>query len=99
MTKCPVDIRSEVLSSVLLVGGGSMIPGMHQRLKWEVQALATESLSCLSQFNYILPDFAGNIVSWVGASLYSSLHVPNNSFKVERQSFFDNGKVQDWSQR
>ncbi|TPX42618.1 hypothetical protein SeMB42_g05056 [Synchytrium endobioticum] len=85
LLKCSSDIRSEVVRNVLVIGGTSSLSGFRQRLYNEVGILK--------------PNFPPNTVSWVGASLVSSLKLPFTEFS---QDDFRNGgasmsMIPDWS--
>jgi hypothetical protein len=74
--KCPIDLRREIISHIVIVGGGSMLPGMRSRFIEEMRALIFDDvhLTKASVFDAAWapePMFAGNIMQWVGGSIIS----------------------------
>jgi actin-related protein len=53
VSKCDVDARKELLSNILLVGGGSMIDGIGPRLQYELQQLLPLSMKVINDLKFI----------------------------------------------
>jgi actin-related protein len=64
--KFDVNIRKCLYSNVILAGGTSLLPGLADRLKKEIQKLSTEII------NIILPEDR-KYSSWIGGSILASL--------------------------
>jgi len=79
LIKCAPDIRAELASSILLVGGASMIPGFKKRLINEISHLiqvspSYEALKGLQQsFRFVESMFGPNYLGWLGGSIIGSL--------------------------
>ena len=82
--RCPRDVRRTITSHVLVVGGGSMLPGFCRRLGEEVRLLAEQR----ARYHDLTPVVAEshmcivndtlcprNIALWVGGSLMAVLQV------------------------
>jgi hypothetical protein len=94
LDKCPVDCRRAVASQLVVVGGGSMIPGVR---KWLHQKICTISQHAASPFSSLagcvleslwVPEswFAGNVLPWVGGSVLSSVE-HSAALAISRDSF------------
>jgi len=66
--KCDVDIRKELLSNIIVVGGGATIDGMTQRLIYELNEIVTSNYKAraVSQLNIEKINS-----SWIGGSILS----------------------------
>ncbi len=65
--KCDPDIRKDLYKNIILSGRSTMFPGIAERLKKELQALAPQGM----EINIIAsPD--RNILSWKGGSILAS---------------------------
>jgi len=75
LAKCAPDIRAELASSILLVGGASMLPGFKTRLLNEISHLIQvsspySSLQGLQQsFGFVESMFGPNYLGWLGVQL------------------------------
>mmetsp|Transcript_58844 Transcript_58844/g.118174 ORF Transcript_58844/g.118174 Transcript_58844/m.118174 type:complete len:461 (+) Transcript_58844:115-1497(+) len=79
LSNCAIDVRRAVSGHVVLVGGGSLVPGMRQRLEQEIRTMVNDSdrhplARCVSESLWIANSpFPGNILTWVGGSVLSSV--------------------------
>ena len=66
-----VDLRKELLASIVLTGGGSMLPNMRERLEREVSALApgVAKVKVISSLTSVERRFS----TWIGCSILASL--------------------------
>ncbi|KAJ3182476.1 Actin- protein 10 [Gaertneriomyces sp. JEL0708] len=101
LLKCPTDIRPTLVSSVLLIGGTSMLPGFASRLHNEIlhtmedppqyqklRRLSPKVKLCQSVFK-------GNCAAWVGASLVGVLKIGGQN--VTKEEYLMNGQLPDWA--
>ena len=65
---CDVDCRKEVLNNIMLVGGGSLIDGVQQRLQSELKSVFPESVKV--KVTSQLPLERTN-AAWIGGSILS----------------------------
>jgi actin-related protein len=65
---CDVDCRKEIMSNVMLVGGGSLIDGMQQRLTDELKAVFPDNIKVKTSVQ--LPLERTN-AAWTGGSILS----------------------------
>lgn len=65
---CDVDCRKEVLNNIMLVGGGSLIDGVQQRLQAELKSVFPESVKV--KVSVQLPLERSN-AAWIGGSILS----------------------------
>ena len=70
---CHADIRQELLSNVVLAGGGSSLPGLASRLQKEVEKelLGRRDLAAGMHVQVLAPP-GGDLKAWEGASLLAS---------------------------
>jgi actin-related protein len=66
--KCDVDIRRDLYSNIVMSGGSTMFPGIADRMKKEVTALAPNSMS----IKIVAPPERKYSV-WIGGSILASL--------------------------
>jgi actin len=66
--KCDVDIRRDLYSNIVMSGGTTMFPGIADRMKKEVTALAPNSMS----IKIVAPPERKYSV-WIGGSILASL--------------------------
>lgn len=66
LSYCDVDSRRELLSSIVLVGGGSLISGLPQRLQKEIEELLPLSLRPKL---LVRPAIERRFSSWIGGSV------------------------------
>ena len=66
-----VDLRKELLASIVLTGGGSMLPNIRERLEREVSALApgVAKVKVISSLTSVERRFS----TWIGGSILASL--------------------------
>jgi len=66
--KCDIDIRKDLYQNIVLSGGSTMFPGIDERLKKEIQALAPAAV----KVKIVAPPERKYSV-WIGGSILSSL--------------------------
>lgn len=83
--KCDVDIRKNLYSNIVLSGGTTMYPGISERLRKEVSALAPS----LVQVKVISPPERKYSV-WIGGSILASLSTFQTMW-ISKQEFLTDG--------
>lgn len=70
LSTCPAEVRKDLSHHIVLTGGGSLLEGLPERLKWEVMALIPQAFK-----PRILPASPSErqYGSWIGASILASL--------------------------
>ena len=66
--KCDIDIRKDLYANIILSGGTSLLPGLADRLKKELTALAPSKIEIET---ITLPH--RNYAPWIGGSIFASL--------------------------
>ena len=66
--RCDIDIRKDLNCNIVLAGGGSMLPGLRERLQLDVESL-TPGNGKIS----VLANPERKYASWLGGSVLSSL--------------------------
>lgn len=66
--KCDIDIRTNLYSNMVIAGGSTMYPGIVDRVKKEINALAPSSIKCK-----IIAPPERRYSAWIGGSIFSSL--------------------------
>ncbi|KAJ3321489.1 Actin- protein 3B [Boothiomyces sp. JEL0866] len=98
--KCPTDIRSDICSNIVLVGGTSMFTLLGTRLHLELINLTDNSEKysglrrLIAKFRYSACPFQPIIIPWIGGSL-AGVTKMNNSNEVKRENY--SGEVSDWA--
>ncbi|KDO33929.1 hypothetical protein SPRG_01808 [Saprolegnia parasitica CBS 223.65] len=65
-----VDVRRELLNNLILCGGGSALPGLTERVHWEMSQLVPSSLKVrITQMTPVERKFS----TWIGGSILASL--------------------------
>ena len=67
ITACPIDLRRAMCEGTLLVGCGSLVPGLAERLKRDLEQLAPNVNIDVSAFEN------RDLAAWAGCSMLSSL--------------------------
>ena len=67
--KCDIDLRKDMFQNIIMSGGTTMFPGIHQRMTNELTMLAPDSITV----RVITPPERKYSV-WIGGSILSSLH-------------------------
>merc|ERR1712150_174168 len=83
--KCDDDTRQDLLWSVILSGSNSIFPGMAERLKKDISALASPSMTVSVSAP---PDRANAF--WMGGSILSSLRTFGHMW-VYREEYDEDG--------
>jgi actin-related protein len=110
LSKCPIDTRKSLASSILLTGGTGMIPGLKPRLVRELKQLETqvEQLKLtrdekfiekfgkgIYDFKLFNPLVKENCVNWMGGSFYGASDALSLR-GVTKEFFLKHGTVPDW---
>jgi len=66
--KCDVDIRKDLYNNIVLSGASSLLPGLEERLKKEVSALAPDTMDVK-----IIAAAERKYMTWIGGSILASL--------------------------
>eukprot|EP01147_Barroeca_monosierra_P004598 gene4600-6781_t len=66
--KCDVDIRKDLYANIILSGGNTLFPGIADRMKEEITALAPSTM----KIKIIAPPERKYSV-WIGGSIFASL--------------------------
>ena len=69
LLKCDVDTRRDLLASIVLVGGGSNMDGMTQRLANELNDLLPDKMK--SKISAPTPSIERHHTTWIGGSILS----------------------------
>ena len=83
--KCDEDIRKDLYENIVLSGGSTMFPGIADRMKKEIAALAPSTM----KIRVIAPP-EPKYLAWIGGSILASL----SSFKkmfISRQEYDESG--------
>ncbi|OWF35723.1 Protein phosphatase 1 regulatory subunit 37 [Mizuhopecten yessoensis] len=97
--KCPIDMRLELASNIVIIGGTSMLKGFHHRIGSELYDLLRkpkyrEQLS-IRTFKFHKLPAKENYAAWLGGAMMGSLEtLPSRS--VTRDSYQLSGKLADW---
>eukprot|EP00116_Pleurobrachia_bachei_P008115 sb/3468377/ len=101
LLKCPIDCRAELAENILIIGGGSMLPGLKHRIKEEILALVAFSrfsaLQGIKTFKFYKPNYPANIMSWVGGSIMGCVEHLHDRY-VPREFYNSKGvaTLPDW---
>ncbi|XP_070576671.1 actin-related protein 10-like [Ptychodera flava] len=98
--KCPLDMRKELASNVVCIGGTSLLPGFRQRLKAEILDMLNrpkykEELP-LTTIKFHNPPSVANYTAWFGGAIFGALEILAHR-SVSRDAFLKHGRVPDWS--
>ncbi|XP_066928447.1 uncharacterized protein [Clytia hemisphaerica] len=85
--KCEIDLRSGLYENIILAGGNSMIPGIHERMMTELKALVRPKTSRTIRIH---ENKHGIDSVWKGASVLSSLST-FESMLITREEYFEYG--------
>lgn len=81
---CPIDTRSELYQNIIIIGGGSNFTGLHMTLKEEILKILPDGAQ---KIRIIRPKCNGNLVNWLGGSLYASVKVNLDKFTLLRDAY------------
>ncbi|KAI8147018.1 actin family [Fennellomyces sp. T-0311] len=104
LLKVPTDLRRPLASSILVIGGTSMIPGFQDRLLREIYtSIQTNAkykrIGGLEEYIGLMTDrgsgriFSASCRTWIGGSLVGTLKMAGAT--IPREKF--NGTVPDWT--
>ncbi|XP_069119076.1 actin-related protein 10-like [Argopecten irradians] len=97
--QCPIDMRLELASNIVIIGGTSMLKGFHHRVGSELYDLLRkpkykEHLS-IETFKFHKLPAKENYAAWLGGAMFGSLEtLPSRS--VTRDNYQLSGKLSDW---
>jgi len=83
--KCDVDIRKDLYANIVLSGGSTMYPGIHERVEKEVIALAPPTM----KIKVVAPPERKYSV-WIGGSILSSLSTFENMW-ITKEEYDESG--------
>ena len=85
--KCDVDIRKDLYSKIVLSGGSTMLPGIADRMRKEITALAPPTM----KINIIArPEQKYSV--WIGGSILASLSTFQQMW-ISKQEYYESGPV------
>jgi len=92
LTKCPVDCRKSLLSSIVVSGGSTLFPGFAKRLERELLASAQGAGFSLRK-NDVRIIAPGNrkYLSWVGGAVLGGVSEFVESSCLSREQYFEEG--------
>lgn len=95
----PIDMRRDLAENIVIIGGTSMLPGLHHRLCVELYHLLKNNkyqneLSIkLFKFHKLLTK--ENCACWLGGAMLGALEtLPSKS--ISRDTYLQTGKLPDW---
>lgn len=101
---CPKDSRRQLASNIVVIGGGSMLPGFKHRLKLELHHLSKNidrysNDLFIEKFLFHAPICKENYVAWLGASIFGATEAVNIR-AVTREKYLKSKEecFQDWSE-
>ena len=86
LMKCDIDTRRDLMCNVILSGGCTMFPGMHERLQKELVELTPGTM----RVKVIAPPERKYSV-WIGGSIIASLSAFHNSQAITKQEYEEHG--------
>jgi len=95
----PIDCRKELAESLVLVGGGSMLPGFKTRLNQELKSLlATSKYETIKidSFKIFQPPSQANYTCWLGGAIFGATDVVVTR-SLTREQYLRDPAVPDWS--
>ncbi|CAF0719046.1 unnamed protein product [Brachionus calyciflorus] len=101
LSKCPIDLKKDFASNIVLIGGGCMLTGFKNRLVKEINCLLNsphEKYSKIFSFNnlnYHTPPSHENYTAWLGASLFGSLEILDN-YSLHNGKYKELDRLPDW---
>eukprot|EP00088_Acartia_fossae_P068557 TRINITY_DN8722_c0_g1_i1.p1 TRINITY_DN8722_c0_g1~~TRINITY_DN8722_c0_g1_i1.p1 ORF type:complete len:402 (+),score=48.05 TRINITY_DN8722_c0_g1_i1:42-1247(+) len=99
LQSCPIDTRRELASSLLIVGGTSMMPGFKSRLNQELLYLLSLPQYAdikITEFKLYQPPAAPNLVTWLGGAIFGATDVVVTR-SLTREQYIKDPSVPDWS--
>lgn len=81
--KCDGDLRSELYSAVVTSGGLSMIPGINERLKIEIEELIQKPINLVTSVE-------SYVVSWMGGATFAGI-AESQKLWVSKKQYEDQG--------
>jgi len=82
---CDTDIRKDLYQNIVLAGGNSMFPGINERMKKELKALAPASMEPTV---FAPPERKYTV--WIGGSILASLSTFSHMY-ISRAEYNESG--------
>lgn len=101
LAKCPIDLKKEFASNVVLIGGTCMLAGFKDRLVAEINnMLSDETLGYANMLSfkglkYHKPPSHENYTAWLGGSVFGSMEVLD-FYSMQNLRFKETQKLPDW---
>jgi len=99
LQSCPIDTRRDLASSILIVGGTSMMPGFKSRLNQELLYLLSLPQYAdikITEFKVYEPPAKPNLVTWLGGAIFGATDVVVTR-SLTREQYLKDPSVPDWS--
>lgn len=105
LAKAPVDLKRDLASNIVLIGGGFMLPGCKSRLADEIKSIL-ENSNDPDEFDkrlpfkkvaYHRPPALDNYTAWLGAAIFANLEVLD-LYSIHNAKFKETQKLPDWFQ-
>jgi actin-related protein 10 len=98
--RCPLDVRKQLATNIMVIGGTSMLPGFKHRLINELKSLVKscryESRLHFDTFKFHELPCKENYASWLGASIFASNEVITTRSITIDQYLRNNMTISDW---
>lgn len=87
ISNCDVDLRPQLIGNIVICGGGSLIPGLVDRLSIE---LSKQYSPNKLKFSMLGSSYEKKFTSWIGGSILSSLGTFQQMW-ITKKDFDENG--------
>lgn len=99
--RCPIDLRVTLASNIVIIGGGSMLPGFIPRILQEIKTMSSgsvryEALPYADKFAVHSLPCPANYIGWLGASMFATPERVTLSALSNKQ-YSDGQRISDWS--
>ena len=84
--RCDIDIRANLWGNIVLSGGGSLLPGLTERLSSDLHALAPSSM----RIKVIAPP-ERKYAAWIGGSTIGALSAHKTVYGISRAEYAEHG--------
>jgi hypothetical protein len=75
ISKCDVDVRRELLSNVVLVGGGSLIDGLSYRMQHELNEILPANMKVKKLFHHHYKDVYIYVYTYIYTYIYIYIYI------------------------
>lgn len=101
LMNCPVDTVKELSKNIILTGGTTMLPGFKHRFLVELNELVKteeryKEAFAECEFRIHNPPTHGNLVSWLGASIFGTLKEFRRKFVTKEYYKANKQRLPDW---